>query len=416
MSLGKVWGLLKQTWQEFNEDKVPRLGAALAYYTLFSLAPLLVIAIAIAGLVFGDEAARGQIVGTIGGLVGQQGAEAIQSMIQNASKPSTGILATIIGFVTLFLGASGVFGELQQTLNTIWEVTPKPTKGIMGMLKTRIFSFTLVLGTGFLLLVSLVISAGLAALGKYMSGLVPGLDFLWQIVNFVVSFGVTTLLFALIYKIVPDAEIEWRDVWVGAAFTALLFSVGRFAIGFYLARSATASAYGAAGSLVILLLWLYYSAQIMFFGAEFTQVYANKYGSRLQPAPDALPMTEEARLEQGMPRQNDVKEADKRGGDTSVEEVAEERERAGVDGRTQTPEEREQARADGKTEKPAEREPRPTAQGQHQPAHVATSDAAPTTEAPSGPYRVAGLLAAAIVGILGVVRGFRQNGNQSNQA
>lgn len=323
-----VVSLLKETYQEFNEDKVPRLGAALAYYMLFSLAPLLVLVIAIAGMAFGEEAARGQIVGAIGGLVGQQGAEAIQAMIQGASHPASGILATIIGLVTLLLGASGVFGELQDALNTIWEVTEKPGQGIVHLIRERFFSFSLVVGTGFLLLVSMVITAALQAFGKILAGFIPGGDLFLQILNFVISFAVTTLLFALLYKVVPDAEIAWRDVWIGALVTAVLFSIGRIAIGLYLGRSATASTYGAAGSLVIVVLWIYYSAQILFFGAEFTQVYANRFGSRVQPAPDAVPTTERQRLEEGMPRERDVKVAAKK--DESVEAAAEKRQQQGI--------------------------------------------------------------------------------------
>ena len=328
MSGKDIIGLLKETYQEFNEDKAPRLGAALAYYMLFSLAPLLVVVIAIAGLAFGEEAARGQIVGAISGLVGQQGAEAIQTMIQGASHPASGILATIIGLVTLLLGASGVFGELQDALNTIWEVTEKPGQGIVHMIRERFFSFSLVVGTGFLLLVSMVITAGLQAFGKVLAGVMPGGDLFLEILNFIISLAVTTLLFALVYKVLPDAEIAWRDVWIGALVTAILFSIGRIAIGFYLGRSATASTYGAAGSLVVVILWIYYSAQILFFGAEFTQVYANRFGSRVQPAPDAVPTTERQRLEQGMPRQRDVKVAAKT--DESVEAAAEKREQQGV--------------------------------------------------------------------------------------
>lgn len=328
MSGKDVVSLLKETYQEFNEDKAPRLGAALAYYTLFSLAPLLVVVIAIAAMVFGEEAARGQIVGAMGGLVGQQGAEAIQEMIKGASHQQTGILATIIGVGTLLLGASGVFGELQDALNTIWEVTEKPGKGILSIIRKRFFSFTLVVGTGFLLLVSMVITAGLQAFGKVLAGFMPGGDLFLNILNFIIGLAVTTLLFAMLYKVVPDAEITWRDVAIGAFVTALLFSIGRIAIGFYLGRSATASTYGAAGSLVVVVLWIYYSAQILFLGAEFTQVYANRFGSRVQPAPEAVPTTERQRLEQGMPRQRDVKVAAKK--DESVEAAAARRHAQGI--------------------------------------------------------------------------------------
>ena len=228
----------------------------------------------------------------------------------------------------LLLGASGVFGELQDALNTIWEVTEKPGQGIVSMIRKRFFSFTLVLGTGFLLLVSMVVTAGLQAFGKLLAGFMPGGDLFLNILNFIIGLAVTTLMFAMLYKIVPDAEITWRDVWTGAFVTALLFSLGRIAIGFYLGRSATASTYGAAGSLVVVVLWIYYSAQILFFGAEFTQVYANRFGSRVQPAPEAVPTTERQRLEQGMPRQRDVKVAAKK--DVSVEAAAEQRHAQGI--------------------------------------------------------------------------------------
>lgn len=302
MKLQDIFGLLKETFNEWNEDKASRLAAALAYYTIFSLAPLLVIVIAIAGAVFGEEAARNQIVGQIQGLVGQQGAEAVQAMILNASKPGSGLIASIVGVVALLFGASGLFGQLQDALNTIWEVTPKPDRGLKGIIQDRFFSFTMVLGTGFLLLVSLVLSAALAAFGNYFGHLMPGMAELWQFVNFAVSFGVITLLFALIYRVLPDAKVAWGDVWIGAAVTALLFTIGRLLIGLYLGSSAIGSAYGAAGSLVVVLVWVYYSAQILLFGAEFTQVYATRYGSHIEPTKNAMRVTEAARLNQGMVR------------------------------------------------------------------------------------------------------------------
>ena len=309
---GKAWGLLKQTGKEWSEDKVPRLGAALAYYTVFAIAPLLIIAIAIAGLVFGSEAVRGQVADQLKTLISPEAAEAINEMIKNASKPSSGILATIIGFVTLLFGASGVFGQLKDAMNTIWGVQPRPGRGIMGIIKDRFLSFTLVLGIGFLLLVSLMISAALAAVQKFFFGDSTGI--VLQIINFSVSFVVITLLFAVMYKVLPDAKIAWRDVWIGAAVTALLFTIGKYLIGVYLGRSSTTSTFGAFGSLVVILLWVYYSAQILFFGAEFTQVYANQYGSHVVPDADAMPVTEEARAKQGMPSDERRKEAEA-GGD-----------------------------------------------------------------------------------------------------
>jgi membrane protein len=294
-----IWGLLKESFSGWSEDKAPRLGAALAYYTIFSLAPLLVIVIGVAAFVFGREAAQGEVLGQLQGLLGEAGAQAIQGMIQNASQSkTTGAFATVIGVATLLFGASGVFGELQDALNTVWGVKPKPGRGILGTIKQRFLSFAMVAGIAFLLLVSLTVSAALAAVGKFTEGLLP--TEILHVVNFVTSFAVITLLFAMIYKLLPDARIAWSDVWIGAAVTALLFTIGKFAIGLYLGKSSVASAYGAAGSLVILLVWIYYSAQILFFGAEFTEVYARRYGSGFKVAPDAVPVTQEAREQQGL--------------------------------------------------------------------------------------------------------------------
>lgn len=300
MNLKMMVGLLKATVADWQEDKASRLAAALAYYTVFSLAPLLVIVIAIAGLVFGPEAARGQIESQLQGLLGPDGAEAVQTMIASADKPTTGIVASIINIAILLFGASGVFAQLQDALNTVWEVAPKPGQGLISAIRSRFLSFSMVLGIGFLLLVSLVLSAGLAAVGSYASQLLPGFGFLWQLLNFAISFGVITLLFAMIYKILPDAQVAWGDVWIGSAITALLFTIGKAAIGLYLGNASVGSAYGAAGSLVVLLIWVYYSAQILFFGAEFTQVYASKYGSRIVPTKNAVAVTEEAQAQQGM--------------------------------------------------------------------------------------------------------------------
>jgi membrane protein len=249
---------------------------------VFSLAPLLVIAVSIAGLVFSREAATGQVMGQIQGLVGQDAAVAIQEMIENTNQPGASIFATLVSIVMLLFGASGVFGELQQSMNAIWDIEPKPRHGLWAMVKDRFFSFTMVLGTGFLLLVSLLISAGLAAVGEFFTGLLPGGEAVLQIIHFIVSLAVIAVLFALIFKYVPEAEITWGDVWTGAAVTALLFTVGKVLIGLYIGHGSFSSTYGAAASLVVILLWVYYSAQILFFGAEFTQVYANTYGSRIR--------------------------------------------------------------------------------------------------------------------------------------
>jgi membrane protein len=253
-------------------------------------------------VVFGEEAAQGGIEDQLRGLLGPQGANAVEEIIKNSDKPKEGSIATIISVVILLFGASGVFGQLQDSLNTIWEVAPKPDRGIMGFIKDRFLSFTMVLGIGFLLLVSLLLSAVLATLSNFLGHLIPGLTFLWSILNFLISFGVITVLFALIYRVLPDAKIAWGDVWIGSIITALLFTIGKSLIGLYLGNSSVGSTYGAAGSFVVLLLWVNYSAQILFFGAEFTQVYANKYGSRIVPTSNAEFVTDKARANQGIPR------------------------------------------------------------------------------------------------------------------
>jgi membrane protein len=287
-----LWGMLKQTFTDWSNDKVPRLGAALAYYTVFAIVPLLVIIIAIIGLVFGQEAAQSYIIQQIAGLVGEQSANAIKDMIQRADQPSTGIVSTVVAVVTLLFGASGLFGQLQDALNTIWGVEQKPGRGIWGMVQDRFLSFMAVLGTGFLLLVSLVLSAALSAFGKWFGSWLPAPELVLQALNFIISFGVITLLFAMMFKLLPDARVTWSDVWVGAAITALLFTLGKFLIGLYLGKSDVGSAYGAAGSLVIVLLWVYYSSQILLFGAEFTQVYANTSGASIVPTEQAVVVDE----------------------------------------------------------------------------------------------------------------------------
>ena len=284
------FGLVKETFQGWQEDGALDLGAALAYYAIFSLAPLLLIVIAVAGLVWGREAVQGQLVGQLQGLIGEQGGQAIQTMIANAGKHGSGVLATIVGVVTIVFGATGVFVQLQSSLDRIWNVEPKPGSGIWGFVKTRMLSFGMVLGIGFLLLISLVVTTAVSAVGTWATGLLPAAKVLVEGGTFVVSFALITLLFAMIYKVLPDVKIGWRDVWIGAAATALLFTIGKFLIGLYLAQSSVASTYGAAGSLVIVLLWIYYSSQILFLGAEFTQVYASHYGSNIRPSAHAVPV------------------------------------------------------------------------------------------------------------------------------
>jgi membrane protein len=266
--------LAKTTIREWLDDKALRLGAALSYYTIFSIAPLLLIVIAIAGLAFGNDLARTQILNQLQGLLGEKAALAIGEMLQNANKPKTGILASLVGLLTLLFGATGVVGQLQDALNTIWEVKEKKS-GIKGILRNRILSLAMILGIGFLLLVSLVISAGLTAISDRL-----GTAVIFQVLHFIVSIGVITVLFAMIFKYLPDKEVKWQNVWIGAAVTSLLFTIGKILVGMYLAKSSVASGYGAAGSLVIVLLWVYYNSQILFLGAEFTQVYSSLRGDQ----------------------------------------------------------------------------------------------------------------------------------------
>jgi membrane protein len=280
---------MKDTGSQWQEDEAARLAASLALYTLLSIAPMLVIAVAVAGMALGDEAARGQISQQISTVVGPQAGQAIEGLIANADAPSKGILNTIIGLATLLLGASGVFGELQSTLNHIWEVKPKPGRGIRGLLRDRFFSFSMVMGVAFLLLVSMVVSAVLVTVTGYFRNFIP-FPILWQVINLIVALAVTTVLFALTFKVVPDVKIAWRDVWVGGFVTALAFSIGKVALSWYVGRSATVSPFGAAGSLVALIVWVYYSAQILFLGAEFAQVYATRYGSHIEPSSNAMPI------------------------------------------------------------------------------------------------------------------------------
>jgi len=271
--------LLTETYTEWSADQAPRLGAALSFYTMLSLAPLLILLIAIAGLVFGQEAARGQLFQQIRDLVGDQGAAAIQTMVQNAGKPGSGIVASIIGFATLVVGASSVASELKNSLNVIWNVRENPDAGVTDMIRTRSTALAVVLASGFLLVVSLAVSSVIAGVGKWFGGFLPLPPFVLQGLNFLVGLAVLTGVFAVLFRYLPDVRVEWDDVLLGAAFTSLLFSVGKLAIGLYLGKAGVGSTYGAAGSLVIVLVWVYYSAQIFFFGAEFTQVYAAEHGS-----------------------------------------------------------------------------------------------------------------------------------------
>lgn len=289
-----LWQLIRKAVTSWSDDYAPSMGAALAYYTVFSIAPLLLIVISIAGLIYGQDAARGAVFAQISGLVGAEGAVAIQGLLKSVNKPSESIVATIVGLVTLLIGATTVFGELQDALNRIWRAPALVDKGgLWSLIRRRLLAFGMILTIGFLMIVSLVLSAMLAAVGSWLSGFE-----LWEIalhlINFVIGFGVTTVLFAMIYKIMPRVNIAWHDVWLGAAVTSLLFSIGKFAIGLYIGKSSVASGFGAAGSLAVVLVWVYYSTQIFLMGAEFTWVYANTYGSRkgkdkLAEEPPAVP-------------------------------------------------------------------------------------------------------------------------------
>lgn len=296
--------LLKHAVQEFQDDNATRLAAALAYHTALSLAPLLLVVVALAGLLFSREMTLRFLLDEVSGLIGKDGAELIRSILQQPNQEERSILAAAVGTATLLLGATGVFNHLHKALNEIWDV-PEEQKpqGIIGMLRARLFSFGIVLSVGFLLLVSLVVSAALSALDEVVYNIAPSIQFLLIGVNFAVSFLLISLLFAAIYKLLPDTDIAWQDVWVGAGITGILFAIGKFAIGLYLGNSSVGSAYGAAGSFVVLLVWIYYSAQIFFFGAELTQAYANRYGSRIgQEVPIApTPQADEPAHSQPIP-------------------------------------------------------------------------------------------------------------------
>lgn len=287
MSLRVLWALLKTATESWVADNAPRLGAALSYYTVFAISPLFIIVIFIASLWFSQSSVQNALFSELANLVGPQGATAFKSALVTAAPRDQGRLASVIAAATLILSATGLFMELQGSLNTIWGVEEKPGQGLRGFVKNRLLSFAMVLGIGFLLLVSLVVSAAVASLAKYLGALAPGLGFLTITLNWFASFLVITLLFAMIFKVLPDVKIAWREVWVGSVVTALLFSGGKLLLGMYLGRSSTVSAYGAAGSLVLILLWVYYSAQILFFGAELTQAYANRYGAQLEPKKNA---------------------------------------------------------------------------------------------------------------------------------
>lgn len=294
--LKQIWPILKETGSGWDDDNVSRLAASLAYYTLLSIAPLIVLAVAVTGLAFGQDAAREHIAGELAGVVGAGAGEAVQSIAENAKTPGSGIFSVCVGIAVLLFGASGVFGELQSALNTVWSVAPKPGRGIWGLIKDRFFSFTLVLGVAFLLLVSLVLTAALSWVGTFFEQRLPGGAAVWQVLNFSISLGVVAALFALMFKKLPDAQIRWQDAWIGGAVTAALFTLGKFALGLYLGSAGVSSAYGAAGSIVALVIWVYYSSQVLLIGAEFTEVFARFSGVAIKPDKDAIavPKTAEA--------------------------------------------------------------------------------------------------------------------------
>lgn len=284
-----VWRLAKQVATSWLDDYVPSMGAALAYYTMFSLAPLLLIVISVAGLVFGQEAARGEIQAQLSALMGDNGAAAVEDLLASVGKPSEGAAGTLLGVVLLLVGATTVFGELQDSLDRIWRVpAPHRASGWLSLVRARLLSFGMIMAIGFLLMVSLVVSAALSTLGRLWQPGSGSWVALADTINSLGSFALVASMFALMYKVMPRVRVMWRDVWVGALFTAILFSAGKSLIGLYIGRSGVTSAFGAAGSLVVVLLWVYYSAQIFLLGAEFTWVYANTYGSR-RPAGAAPP-------------------------------------------------------------------------------------------------------------------------------
>ena len=302
MQLRDLFPLLKDTFAAFGETKCARLAAALSYYTIFSIAPILIVVISIAALFFNESTARANIIEQIGNVVGSTGANAIGDILTNANKAgkSGSIIATVIGFATILLGATGLFAALQDSLNTIWGVEPKPDNGLVTMIRARLLSFVMVLGIGFLLIVSLVASVAVKAAADWLGGVMGGAEWIAPVLNVVAFFLLLTWFFGLMFKILPDAQIQWRDVWVGGALTSILFSVGKSVLSWYLARPGTASAYGSAGALVVLLLWINYASQILFFGAEFTKVYANKFGSHIEPEEHAQEISPEKRAAQGI--------------------------------------------------------------------------------------------------------------------
>ena len=281
VTLKQIWALIKAAADSWVDDYAPSMGAALSYYTLFSIAPLLLIVISIAGLVFGEEAARGEIFGQLNNFMGSEAAAAVQGLLESVNKPTEGKIGTLIGVILVLIGATTVFGELQDAMDRIWRAPARhQSNGLWSLLRARLLSFGMILSIGFLLMVSLVMEAMLSAFSRWWSPFFAGWDTVAHAINLLASFSLTMLAFAMIYKIMPRVKIDWRDVWIGAGVTALLFTVGKFLIGLYIGKSGVVSGFGAAGSIVIVLIWVYYSAQIFLIGAEFTWVYAHIFGSR----------------------------------------------------------------------------------------------------------------------------------------
>lgn len=302
LTTNRFYLLLSRTISDFVEDGALRLSAALAYYSIFSIAPLLIIAIYIAGVFFGPDAVRGQLEDQLTDYIGAPAAKGVQALVQSAYKPAQGWVAAAFGLAALMLGASGVFGQLKDALNTIWEVQTKAKSVVMDFIVNRLLTFAMVLVIGFLLLTSLLLSAAVASLSNYLERVLGVPAIAWELANFAISFGIVTTLFAFIFKVLPDVTIAWRHVWLGACVTAVLFEVGKFGLAFYLGRESTVSSYGAAGSLVLLLLWVYYTSCILLFGAEFTQVYTKiMTPDKVAPEAGAEPVTAEARAQQGLP-------------------------------------------------------------------------------------------------------------------
>jgi membrane protein len=273
MNFNELFHAFKMAFMGWNRHEAPRLGAALAFYTILSLSPLVILVVAVAGLIFSRSAAQTHLLSQVQAMIGPEGGKAVETMLMSAHKPAAGILGTIVGILSLLFGASGVFTELRSALNVVWEVEPEKTSGLLSFLRERFFSFGMVLSVGFLLLVSLILSTVLAAIGKFFGGLLPVPSQFLAVINFCVSYVGVALLFALIFRYVPEAKVRWRNVWNGALITGLFFTIGKTLIGLYLGKSSLGSTYGAAGSVIVVIVWVYYSAQIFFFGAELTHAY-----------------------------------------------------------------------------------------------------------------------------------------------